>query len=41
MSQYGARAMALDGSDYAEILLHYYPGCSFASLENGAILAED
>lgn len=26
MSQYGADAMALGGSDYARILAHYYPG---------------
>lgn len=26
MSQYGADAMALSGSNYAEILAHYYPG---------------
>lgn len=26
MSQYGARAMAQSGSDYSEILAHYYPG---------------
>lgn len=26
MSQYGADAMALDGSTYMEILAHYYPG---------------
>ncbi len=26
MSQYGAQAMALDGSDFAEILTHYYKG---------------
>lgn len=26
MSQYGANAMAKSGSDYAEILSHYYPG---------------
>ena len=26
MSQYGANVMAEDGSDYAEILAHYYPG---------------
>ena len=26
MSQYGAEAMAVKGSDYAEILSHYYPG---------------
>lgn len=29
LSQYGARAMAKDGSDYAEILLHYYTGAQF------------
>lgn len=26
MSQYGAEAMAVSGSDYQEILAHYYPG---------------
>ena len=26
LSQYGARAMARDGADYTEILLHYYTG---------------
>ena len=26
MSQYGAEAMAVNGSDYREILAHYYPG---------------
>ena len=26
MSQYGADAMAMDGSDFREILAHYYPG---------------
>jgi stage II sporulation protein D len=26
MSQYGANVMAADGSDYAQILAHYYPG---------------
>lgn len=26
MSQYGAEAMAVQGSDYKEILAHYYPG---------------
>lgn len=41
MSQYGARAMAREGSDYTEILLHYYPGCALASLENGTILEKD
>ena len=25
MSQYGANAMARSGSDYREILAHYYP----------------
>lgn len=27
MSQYGANALAEEGWDYTEILLHYYPGC--------------
>jgi len=31
MSQYGAQAMALAGSDYRQILTHYYPG---TTLEN-------
>jgi SpoIID/LytB domain protein len=26
MSQYGADAMALSGSNYRQILTHYYPG---------------
>lgn len=26
MSQYGAEAMAVSGSDYGQILAHYYPG---------------
>ena len=26
MSQYGAEAMAVNGSTYQEILFHYYPG---------------
>jgi stage II sporulation protein D len=26
MSQYGAEAMAVSGSDYTEILRHYYTG---------------
>ena len=26
MSQYGANAMASNGSGYADILKHYYPG---------------
>ena len=26
MSQYGARAMALGGADYTQILSHYYTG---------------
>lgn len=26
MSQYGARAMALEGADFQEILTHYYTG---------------
>lgn len=32
MSQYGAEAMALTGSDYREILAHYYPGTNCATL---------
>jgi stage II sporulation protein D len=32
MSQYGARAMAKEGSAYAEILEHYYPGTTLAAL---------
>ena len=31
MSQYGANAMAADGSDYSEILLHYYTGATFGA----------
>lgn len=27
MSQYGAHYMAMQGKNYKEILLHYYPGC--------------
>ena len=30
MSQYGADAMALGGSSYAEILAHYYVGAVLA-----------
>lgn len=41
MSQYGARAMALAGADYTEILLHYYTGCALDSLEILEILAEN
>lgn len=33
MSQYGARAMALEGADYVEILKHYYTGIEIESLE--------
>ena len=32
MSQYGAEAMAVSGSDYHEILLHYYPGTKLETL---------
>ena len=34
MSQYGADAMAVLGSSYAEILAHYYQGTSLDTLEN-------
>lgn len=32
LSQYGADAMAVKGSGYAEILAHYYPGTTLSSL---------
>ena len=32
MSQYGARAMALEGSDYEEILKHYYTGIELEAI---------
>ena len=35
MSQYGAQAMAEEGSSYQEILEHYYVGALLKSLENG------
>jgi hypothetical protein len=38
MSQYGALAMALDGSGYQEILAHYYGGLT--PVEAGAHLPE-
>ena len=31
MSQYGADAMAVNGSAYQEILIHYYPGTTLSS----------
>ena len=34
MSQYGADAMALAGSDYQQILTHYYQGVRLTTLEN-------
>ena len=34
MSQYGADAMALEGSDYRQILAHYYRGTTLGVLEN-------
>lgn len=33
MSQYGAETMALDGSGYAEILEHYYPGAALIAVK--------
>ncbi|MFZ2538572.1 MAG: stage II sporulation protein D, partial [Oscillospiraceae bacterium] len=33
MSQYGADYMARQGSDYKEILLHYYSGVSLDSIK--------
>lgn len=35
MSQYGARAMALDGAGYEEILKHYYTGIEIGKIEMG------
>jgi stage II sporulation protein D len=32
MSQYGADAMAVNGSNYAEILAHYYPGTELVTV---------
>lgn len=32
MSQYGANAMAADGSDFQEILAHYYPGTTLSNV---------
>ena len=32
MSQRGANAMALEGADYVEILMHYYKGIKVADL---------
>ena len=34
MSQYGADAMAVEGSDYRQILTHYYQGVTLTVLEN-------
>lgn len=34
MSQYGANAMAADGSSWREILAHYYPGCDLKEAVN-------
>ena len=34
MSQYGADAMAVEGSDYRQILTHYYQGVMLTVLEN-------
>ena len=31
MSQYGANAMAKDGADWREILMHYYPETEIVS----------
>jgi stage II sporulation protein D len=34
MSQYGADAMAVNGSNYAEILAHYYPGTELTDVKD-------
>ena len=39
MSQYGADAMALSGSNYDEILLHYYKGTSICRLTEAQLKA--
>lgn len=36
LSQYGANTMAKEGSDYAEILSHYYPGTEIKRWDLGA-----
>lgn len=33
MSQYGANVMAAQGSGYADILAHYYPGTALIRAE--------
>ena len=33
MSQYGADALAQEGWDYRQILLHYYPGCAITGAD--------
>ncbi len=38
MSQYGADAMALAGSDYKAILCHYYPGTELQGIDKGTDL---
>ena len=37
LSQYGANAMAAEGKNYREILLHYYPGTELVYLESNVI----
>jgi stage II sporulation protein D len=34
MSQYGANTMAEEGSDYKEILTHYYTGVEIEKIED-------
>lgn len=41
MSQYGARAMAMEGSDYVEILTHYYTGAVLSEIELNAVVKAD
>lgn len=36
MSQYGARAMALEGNDYKEILTHYYNGAALKKIDKNS-----
>ena len=39
MSQYGAEAMAVSGSTYYEILMHYYPGTELVTLSKNQMQA--
>ena len=38
MSQYGARAMAMEGANYEEILTHYYTGAVLAKVDENPVV---